>query len=168
MSGPIEDDINLAAAIGRVSGAWSRIESQLTLIFCALAIVKVGVGAAIFDFFKSTATHSQVLTKLGKLSPVSNDLVRAALKSAIDDYGHLAKERNELAHNPLGWTSPERSEVYMMMKSKVSTGDDFPWTTKPLVISDIDALKDRIDLLNFKLVVVMQTISPLPPMPEQS
>jgi hypothetical protein len=160
MGAPIDDDINLAAAIGRVSGAWSLIESQLTVLFCSLADVNINIGAIIFNFFRSTATQAQILTRLAAVSPKSNDRVRHLLKNALGEYAVLAKERNELAHNPLGWTNSERSEIYTMIKSKVTPDDEFPYAMKPLIVADIVNLKTRIDIFQLKILTVLHLIQP--------
>lgn len=160
MGAPIDDNIELAAAIGRVSGAWSLIESQLMVLFCSLTEVSIGVGAVIFDSFRSTAAQAQILTKLAAISPKSNDRVRDLLKNALGEYAILAKERNALAHNPLGWTNSERSEIYMMVKSKVIMDDQFPYEAKPLIVAEIVDLKNRINLFQLKIQMVKHLIQP--------
>lgn len=161
MPSPLEVDADLAAALGRVVGAWSHIEFKLTLIFSALAEVEPHLGAGIFDFFKSTSTQNDVLRRMATLSPRSTPTLRAQLKSAMAEYVRLAPRRNEVAHSPFGWDDEETDAIYLMQKTKgMPSEQGIPWSKRPVSINELDALRNEIEMLNLMLVGIIITMPP--------
>ena len=48
----------------------------------------------------------------------------------------------------------------MMIKSKVTTDDQFPYAMKPLIVADIVDLKTRIDIFQLKILTVHHLLQP--------
>src|SRR5438270_642419 len=68
--GPVDENPELAAAIGRCSNNWAHAESRLAVIFCLLSKTDLTTAVTIFSFFKATRMQTDVLKRLGKISPL--------------------------------------------------------------------------------------------------
>jgi hypothetical protein len=164
MASPLQADKELAAALGRATGAWALLESMLALLFAEITKLDFATAVAIFDFFKSTPTQRDVLLRVAKLSPRVDEPHRAMLVELMSDYQALAKRRNEIAHNPYGWADQEQGQAYIMLKDKALHAPGvFPYTTRNVTKEEIDKLTDDIDLFRFKLLAVRTGIAGLMP-----
>ena len=168
MPGPLQSDKELAASLGRATGAWALLESMLTMLFAVIVKIDLRIAVAIFDFFKSTPTQRDVLVRVAKLMPHVTDTHRAMLADLMTDYQDLAKRRNEIAHNPYGWMDKEQTKAYVMLKVKgAPMPDGFPYTTRTISRDEIEELTRDIDLFRMKLMILRDSIAPLPPLPEK-
>jgi hypothetical protein len=66
MPGPVDESIELAAAIGRCSNDWTHAETQLALLFSVLSKMEMTSAVTVFSFFKNVRTQSEVLKRLAK------------------------------------------------------------------------------------------------------
>jgi hypothetical protein len=149
---PLDDDPELAAALGRVVGAWSHLEYHLTILFAVYAQMDMNMAAAVFDFFRSTPTQVEVIRRVIQLSSRSSDERRVALSTPLKTYERLAKQRNSVAHNPFGWLDPDGREPYLMEKTKGIEGPDgIPYRKRPVTIAELNALREEIERLAFTL-----------------
>jgi hypothetical protein len=168
MGAPLDDDPELAAALGRMVGAWSNLEYLWTLQFAKFTGMELNMAAGVFDFFKSTRTQCDVLRRLGKISPQSSDEIREGLKIALKLYQELADRRNMLAHNPFGWTTGDEPELYIMEKTKgVPWPDGIPFRRTPIKVEDLNDLRDDIQVLMRTMIVVGMIppkVEPAPPL----
>ncbi len=73
------------------------------------------------------------------------------LSAILTDYGNLAIKRNDIAHNPLGWTpggTPgEERKMYRMKREKVSKPGLNPYSRDLIQVEDIEALATDIKAL---------------------
>ena len=167
MGAPLEDDPELAAALGRMVGAWSHLEYLWTLQFAKFTGMGLNMAAGVFDFFKSTRTQCDVLRRLGNISPRSSEEIREGLKITLKLYQELADRRNKLAHNPFGWMGGEGREIYIMEKTKGTPGPNrIPYRRTPIKAEDLDNLRDDINVL-VAAIVKIGLMSP-PPLPAPS
>lgn len=169
MKGPLEADEKLAAALGRATGAWSHIEYLLTILFCVVTKLDLHMAAGIFDFFKSTRTQGDVLKRVAKLSTVATDDQREFLATLLKEYEGLAQRRNEVAHNPYGWTDETNTNVYLMLKTKgTPTEEGIPYKTRTIEAKELDKLTSDIDALRLKVVALLWAVGKLPPLPQSN
>src|ERR1700687_205833 len=82
--GPVDDNVDLAAAIGRCSNNWPHAETRLAILFCLLSKTDLTTAVIIFSFFKATRTQSGVLKSLGKISPLMTPQKIELLSDLID------------------------------------------------------------------------------------
>jgi hypothetical protein len=159
MSGPVDENIELAAAIGRCSNDWSHAEYQLALLFCILAKMDMTAAVTVFSMFKSVRTQSEVLKRLARVSQlkVSGENLEI-LKRLMREYEDLAAERNRIAHNPIGRTAEEK-ELYIMLRRKSPEIGELPYETAPISIQMIDELAARISVFNAHLVALSHRIA---------
>ena len=174
MTSPLKADKELAAALGRMTGAWSHIEVLLTMLFMLLTRMPFILAAGIFDFFRNTHMQSRVLKRVAELGTVYNETNRALLKEVLGEYQALADRRNELAHNPFGWSEPETlSGLYVMNKTQGKPGiDGIPYQTRPVTVQEIDQLTADIEMCQIKLHGLISFAGrregdPLPELPEK-
>ncbi len=153
--GPVDENIELAAAIGRCSNNWAHAETRLTIIFCLLSKTDLTTAVTIFSFFKATRTQSDVLKRLGKLSPLVTLEKFELLTDLMKEYQSLADERNRLLHNPIGMNE----ELYIMLREKSPQPGTIPYKTEAISIESIDDLSSRIAVFNLKATILGQTIS---------
>jgi hypothetical protein len=71
MPGPVDENIDLAAAIGRCSSDWSHAEYQVALLFSVLSKMDITSAVTVFSFFRGVRTQSEALKKLAKVSPLN-------------------------------------------------------------------------------------------------
>ena len=161
MGAPLDDDAELAAALGRMVGAWSHLEYRLTVLFAMLTEMDLNMAAAVFDFFKSTSTQIDVMRRVSRLSPRATDKSRASLGTALKTYQRLAPLRNALAHNPFGWDDPEQTDVYIMEKTKGVPGfDGLPYRKRQITVEKVNDLRAEIDVLSLVFALELQLMPP--------
>jgi hypothetical protein len=132
--GPVDENTELAAAIGRCSNNWAHAESRLTILFCILSGTDLTTGVIIFSQFRATRAQSDVLKRLGKLSPLMTPERAELLNDLLKEYQSLAQERNQFIHNPIGIGE----ELYIMLRDKAPARGSIPYKTEPVSIEIID------------------------------
>jgi len=153
--GPVDENIDLAAAIGRCSNNWAHAETRLAILFCLLSKTDLTTAGIIFSFFKATRTQSDVLKRLGKISPLMTPHKIELLNDLMKEYQSLADERNRLLHNPIGMGT----ELYIMLRDKLPQPGAIPYKTEAISIEAIDDLSSRISVFNLKALILGQSIS---------
>jgi hypothetical protein len=156
--GPVDENTELAAAIGRCSNNWAHAESRLTIIFCLLSKTDLTTAVTIFSFFKATRTQIDVLKRLGKISLDLTPQKFELLADLMKEYQSLAEERNRLLHNPIGMNE----ELYIMLRDKSPDPGSIPYKTETISIEAIDDLSSRISVFNLKAIILSQAISGIP------
>jgi hypothetical protein len=156
--GPVDTNIELAAAIGRCSNNWAHAETRLAILFCLLSKTDLTTAVTIFSFFKATRMQSDVLKRLGKLSPLMTPEKFERLTDLMKEYQSLADERNQLLHNPIGMNE----ELYIMLRDKSPQPGTIPYRTEAISIEIIDDLSGRISVFNLKATILGQSISGIP------
>jgi hypothetical protein len=157
--GPVDENIELAAAIGRCSNNWAHAESRLTILFCILAGTDLTTGVIIFSHFRATRAQSDVLKRLSKLSPLMTPPRLELLNDLLKEYQSLADERNQLIHNPIGRAE---DELYIMLRDKTPLSGSIPYKTEPISIELIDDLSMRISTFNLKALILNQAMRKTP------
>jgi hypothetical protein len=153
--GPVDENTELAAAIGRCSNSWAHAESRLAIIFCLLSKTDLTTAVTIFSFFKATRMQIDVLKRLGKISPLMKPQKLELLTDLMKEYQSLAGERNRLLHNPIGMNE----ELYIMLRDKSPDPGAIPYKTEAISIEAIDDLSSRISGFNLKAIILSQEIS---------
>ena len=153
--GPVDENSELAAAIGRCSNNWAHAESRLAIIFCLLSKTDLTTAVTIFSFFKATRMQIDVLKRLGKISPVMTPQKSELLADLMKEYQSLAHERNRLLHNPIGIND----ELYIMLRDNSPVPGTIPYKTEAISIEAIDDLSSRISVFNLKATILGQAIS---------
>jgi hypothetical protein len=152
--GPVDENTELAAAIGRCSNNWAHAEVRLAIIFCLLSKTDLTTAVTIFSFFKATAMQIGVLKRLGKISPLVTPEKSELLTDLMKEYQSLADERNRLLHNPIGINE----ELYIMLRDNSPDPGAIPYRTEAISIEAIDDLSNRISLFNLKATVLGHAI----------
>jgi hypothetical protein len=156
--GPVDQDIELAAAIGRCSNNWAHAEMRLAILFSLLSKTDLTTAVIIFSFLKATRTQSDVLKRLGKISPLMTSQKFELLDDLMKEYQSLADERNRLLHNPIGMGE----ELYIMLRDKLPKPGAIPYKKEAISIEAIDDLSSRISAFNLKALILSQSISGIP------
>jgi hypothetical protein len=153
--GPVDNDIELAASIGRCSNNWAHAETRLAIIFCLLSKTDLTPAVTIFSFFKATRMQIDVLKRLGKISPLMTPQKFELLTDLMKEYQSLADGRNRLLHNPIGMNE----ELYIMLRDKSPDPGAIPYKTEAISTETIDDLSSRISVFNLKATILGQAIS---------
>jgi hypothetical protein len=153
--GPVDENTELAAAIGRCSNNWAHAETRLVFIFCLLSKTDLTIAVTIFSFFKATRMQIDVLKRLGKISPLMTSEKSELLTDLMKEYQSLAQERNRLLHNPIGMSE----ELYIMLRDNSPVLGTIPYKTEAISIEMIDDLSSRISIFNLKATILGQAIS---------
>lgn len=124
--GPVDNKVELAAAIGRCSNNWAHAETRLAILFCLLSKTDLTTAVTIFSFFKATQTQSDVLKRLGKLSPIMTPQKLELLNDPMREYRGVAEERNRLLHNPIGMNE----DLYIMLRDRSPEAGAIPYKTE--------------------------------------
>ena len=156
--GPVDENIELAAAIGRCSNNWAHAETRLAILFCLLSKTDLTTAVIIFSCIKATRTQSEVLRRLGKISPIVSPELLELLNDLMKEYQALADERNRLLHNPIGMNE----ELYIMLRDKSPQVGVIPYKTETISIDSIDDLASRISSFNLKATILGQAFSGRP------
>jgi hypothetical protein len=156
MPHPVDDDPVMASAIGRCSNNWTHVETTLSRLFCYFTATKFEIAVTVFSFFKTSRTQRDVLRKLAQMAPFMTEELNKRLKEVLRTYLALAEERNELLHNPIG--SSIENEVYIMLRRPPPRPGELPYHAKPISPTEIDALSQRITVLNSDLRDLEQTV----------
>jgi hypothetical protein len=154
-SGPVDENTELAASIGRCSNNWAHAETRLAIIFCLLSKTDLTTAVTIFSFFKATRMQIDVLKRLGKISPLMTPEKLKLLTDLMKEYQSLAHERNRLLHNPIGMNE----ELYIMLRHSSPDAGTIPYKTEAISIESIDDLSSRISVFNLKATILAQAIS---------
>jgi hypothetical protein len=159
MPGPVDESIELAAAIGRCSNDWTHAETQLALLFSVLSKMEMTSAVTVFSFFKNVRTQSEVLKRLAKVSPIGvSDENLQILSRILRLYEDLAVERNKIGHNPIGRT-PDENALYIMLRRKSPPVGELPYETAPISIEAIDRISARIKKFNL-ILIAFSIVSP--------
>jgi hypothetical protein len=153
--GPVDNNIELAAAIGRCSNNCAHAESRLVIIFCLLSKTDLTTAVTIFSSFKATRTQIDVLKRLGKISPLMTAEKFELLADVMKEYQRLADERNRLLHNPIGMNEA----LYIMLRDNSPDPGAIPYKTEAISIEAIDDLSSRISGFNLKAIILGEAIS---------
>jgi hypothetical protein len=154
-AGPVDENTELAAAIGRCSNNWAHAETRLAIIFCLLSKTDLTTAVTIFSFFKATRMQIDVLKRLGKISPLMTAEKFELLTGLMKEYQGLADERNRLLHNPIGINEA----LYIMLRDKSPDPGAIPYKAEAISIEAIDDLSSRISVFNLKATILGQAIS---------
>jgi hypothetical protein len=162
--GPVDENIELAAAIGRCSNNWAHAETRLAILFSLLSKTDLTTAVIIFSFFKATRMQSDVPNRLGKISSLMTAHKIKLLNDLMKEYQSLADERNRLLHNPIGMGE----ELYIMLRDKLPQPGAIPYKAEAISIEAIDDLSSRISVFNLKALILGQSISGISITPKAS
>ena len=162
---PVDDDPEMASAIGRCSNNWTHAETILAWIFTSLTRTEHTIAVTVFSFFKATRTQSDVLKKLAKIAPFMTDELRERLKGLLKRYLALAEGRNQLLHNPMGRSV--ENQTYIMLRHSTPRLGELAYASKPISPSEIDELSSKIralvrDLVDLQQVIMKAQFAPTP------
>jgi hypothetical protein len=165
MAGPLDADKDLAAALGRMTGTWSHLQFMLGLIFQKATGLSPKMSDAIFDQFQNTQAQQRLMERVAPHSSFLADGDRKLLTAALKSYVALAKRRNDLAHNPFGWSDPTtQSGLYLLQKTKGRPEFDATMTTRLISVEEIESLTEEINFCRLQmLAIVSPGHSSLPP-----
>jgi hypothetical protein len=152
--GPVDENIELAAAIGRCSNNWAHAETRLAILFSLLSKTDLTTAVIIFNFFRATQMQSDVLKSLAKISPLMTPQKIKLLSDLMKEYQSLAGERNRLLHNPIGMGE----ELYIVLRDKLPQPGAIPYKAEAISIEAIDDLSNRISDFNLKTLMFGQSI----------
>lgn len=153
MANPIEEDNELARAVGVLAGRWGLVEFYVEYIFTLLVGTSSRKASILFSFFKGVATQCDIVAHLLDETPEVSDEARIIITSILKKYKHLAPERNGVIHFPFGWdrVGDERS-IYKSMKRRKGPELSFK---KPTSAADIMELADRVNAINGEIASLM-------------
>ncbi|MGY3620068.1 hypothetical protein [Bradyrhizobium sp. USDA 10063] len=162
MPGPVDENIDLAAAIGRCSNDWSHAEYQLALLFSVLSKMDITSAVTVFSFFRNVRTQSEVLKQLAKVSPLNvTDENLHALGRLMKLYEDLAGRRNRIAHNPIGRT-PDENALYIMLRRKSPPIGELPYESVSISVDEINELATEIMAFNTALMALTFRLAKFP------
>jgi hypothetical protein len=153
MANPIEDDPELARAVGLLAGRWGLVEFYVEFIFALLVGTDDRKAAILFSFFKGVGTQCDIIRHLLDETPEVSDDARARIITILKKYRELAPERNAILHYPFGWDS-EGGERTIYKSATQRKGPELR-LKKPTSAAAIIAVADRVDQLTDEIVHLM-------------
>jgi hypothetical protein len=164
MAGPLDTDKDLAAALGRMTGTWSHLHFMLGLIFQKVTGLSHQMAAAIFDQFQNTQAQQRLMERVAPHSSFLTDNEGKLLTAALKSYIALARRRNDLAHNPFGWSDPvTQSSLYLMQKTKGRPDSDETVTSRPISVEEIENLTKEINFCRLQMLAIVSPGHSSPP-----
>lgn len=153
MANPIEDDPELARAVGLLAGRWGLVEFYVEFIFSLLVGTDGRKAAILFSFFKGVGTQCDIIRHLLDETPNVSDDARSRIISILKKYRELAPERNGVLHYPFGWDS-EGAERTIYKSAKRRSGPELTFK-KPTSASAIIELADRVNAVVGEIAQLM-------------
>lgn len=147
MANPIDDDDRLAMAIGRAVSHWAHAEMHLASVFARITGLSLTMAVTIFQMFRSVRTQRECLSTVAKVSTNCEESDTATLASILADYEKLAKKRNEIAHNALGWHGADERKLYRVKRERVDKPDAFPYSPVFFSVEEVEALTVEVKSL---------------------
>ncbi|WP_267428060.1 hypothetical protein [Methylobacterium sp. GC_Met_2] len=143
MGNPIEDDPELAAAVGRVASYWAHLEHHFASLFGALTGLDMTMAVTVFSYFRSARTQRDVILSSAKVSSRSEEKTFDRIKQVLSEYDRLAAVRNAIVHTPFGYET-EGKNLYRMERERVSQPGVFPYKKTPFTIQEVEGLLEPI------------------------
>lgn len=174
MPNPIEEDDELAQAVGRVAGRWGMAEFEVESMFTWLLGAAHRQATIAFSFFKAVPTQVDIIELLLDENPKLTAEERATCKAALRSFKAMSPERNSIIHYPFGYDSKSASgkELYKLRVRR--KGEQLHWA-EPTSHKEVMKFADRISVLNEHLrqanTIVFEASHrkppppPLPPIP---
>jgi hypothetical protein len=145
MANPIEDDPELARAVGLLAGRWGLVEFYVEYIFTLLAGTDDRKATILFSFFKGVGTQCEIVRQMLNETPGVSDDARALIIKILNRYSELAPDRNAVLHYPFGWdTQGGERTIYKSARQK--KGPELR-LKKPTSAAAIMVIADRVDQL---------------------
>jgi len=153
MPNPIEDDHELARAVGVLAGRWGLVEFYVEYIFTLLVGTNRRKASILFSFFKGVGTQCDIIRHMLDETPNVSDDASARIISILKNYARLAPERNGVIHYPFGWDSEgDERTIYKSMKRR--TGPELSFK-KPTSAADIMKLADRVNAITDEIASLL-------------
>jgi hypothetical protein len=154
MQNPIEDDPELARAVGLLVGRMGIAEIAVATIFQILSEAPWHKATALFATYRSAESQRDIIKWLAGSSPFLSGATVCALGKALDDFVCLYKKRSKIIHYPFGWnTGEDPPTIYKMM----TAGRD-GHVTKPMDAKHVKDVADRVSSLYSRLSELLHTI----------
>src|SRR5215213_724465 len=113
MANPIDDNDQLAIAVGRAAGRWALVENAVEMLFLQMIGTDSKRASVVFRFFRSNNNQREVLTGLATVYLAAEDDLRKRLTALLLTYKDLADKRNKLLHSAFGYdTSKDDKPIY--------------------------------------------------------
>lgn len=143
MPNSIDNEPELAAAIGRLCGHWSLAELAAVRLFQTLTGLEHHTAITLFGFFRSNATQADVLETLVHTQSQVRDM-KDELLSLIAAYRRLAPKRNAYVHNAFGYRTTDAGQLYQIERNKRPTLAVEVYSAKDVSVEQIDELTSQI------------------------
>lgn len=154
MANPIDDNDQLAIAVGRSAGRWALVENAMETLFLQMIGTDSKRGSLLFRFFRNSNSQREVLTNLSSIYLAEEEDLRTRLTNLLLIYKDLADRRNQLLHNAFGYdTSKEDLPIYQIRRAP---GQEVPYKRFPITVGTITVFAAEArdlfdDLIRFKM-----------------
>jgi len=124
MANPIDDNDDLAKALGRLAGRWGLAEFTVDMIFTLLSEMPERKATITFSFFRSTGTQKDVIHFMADETTWLPDDTKERVKAAVKKYADMAGTRNGFIHYPFGYDRQSENEFQIYKGKRSRTGDN--------------------------------------------
>jgi hypothetical protein len=141
MANPIDENDQLAIAVGRSAGRWALVENAIESLFLQMIGTGVKRASVVFRFLKNNHAQREVLTSLSEVHLAEQDVLREKLRDLLSRHNTLAEQRSQLFHRPFGYdTTDESRPIYQMRRDHKA---EFPFKRYPVTIADIETFAEE-------------------------
>jgi hypothetical protein len=146
MANPIEEDPELARAVGVLAGRWGLVEVSVEILFGFLSGLSQRKATIMFSFFKAVNTQRDIIRFMARETPTLSSALLEQIDTCLNEYVSLAADRNAVIHYPFGWDSEvEPPAIYKMARTR--SGEHLH-TKRPMDAKSVMDLADRVNALH--------------------
>jgi hypothetical protein len=147
MPNPIDDNNDLANALGRLAGRWGLVEFSVEMIFTLLSEMPERKATITFSFFKATGTQKDIIDFMVEETQWLSGDVKDKVKYAVKKYANMAGERNGYIHYPFGYDTANEDDEFAIYKAKRSRTGDQLLQKRPVTPDMIQEFADKVSVL---------------------
>ncbi|MGX1499459.1 hypothetical protein ACSSV1_004519 [Labrenzia sp. MBR-25] len=150
MPNPIDDNDDLAIALGRLAGRWGLVEFAVEMIFTFLSEMPERKATITFSFFKAVGTQKDIIEFMAEETEWLSDEMKSQIKTAVRKYSNMSGERNGYIHYPFGYDTEGDDEFEIYKAKRSRTGDEL-LQKKAVTPEMINTFVDRVRELQLEI-----------------
>ena len=172
MGNPIDDDDELAMAVGRLAGRWGAVEFAVEILFLQISEMPWRKAVITFSMFKTISTQCDFINLIARETLWIDEKTRRSIRRLLKRFSKMSETRNHLVHYPFGYNSdsPAR-EIYKLQRDRGGSKQHLGKPTSAREIMSfarrVSRLGTALSKLHLRLIDASRHIPP-PPLPDQS
>ena len=150
MANPIDDNDELATALGRLVGRWGMSEFYIEMIYTLLSEMPSRKATITFSFFRSVGTQKDIIYFLVGETEWLPNKTKEEIKSAVTKFSKMAGRRNGYIHSPFGHAKNNDGDFEIYKTARNRTGE-FLYSKKTVTPTSILKFADEVTEMNKRL-----------------